>query len=505
MLNYTPSQLTENKTLLEEFLRIRDYLEANPLYKVYYAGTNYVAGVLTYAMATITLKEGEKLGVGDVVLFANAYYAKVEDVSEDVTTFTVSQGVNIRGPQGATGATGPQGPIGPTGATGAQGPQGEAGPAGNDGHSTFVAFVNETLSNGMLIDITPKANENMKVGDSVILISQYVFQQQVYTQMAIGLVRAIISDTKVRVACSNVISTKGAQGPQGEAGNAMYIYDGLLDSSVVDVQVSQITIPTGRTLQVEDILISSYESSVGAMAQVVAIADGVATVDFIGQISAGGGGGISDVQVNGTSVVTDGVANIPPASASASGVVTTGEQIFSGTKTFNPTSNTSAGVTIKADGTTTKICPVNSSYTVEMGTVSYPINHIDCKYVVVDKLLTVKQLRCYGKYNAIDISTVSGTMMVAPSTWSSGTSGSVTLTESGTYQIYAVDKEIHFDFGLIYVDLTTEARKSTRVDMSLSYVLSVGSSGSITINKIDTQSLTEETQTIPIYYRRVGI
>ena len=41
MLNYTPSQLTENKTLLEEFLRIRDYLEANPLYKVYYANTNY--------------------------------------------------------------------------------------------------------------------------------------------------------------------------------------------------------------------------------------------------------------------------------------------------------------------------------------------------------------------------------------------------------------------------------------------------------------------------------
>lgn len=289
MLNYTPSQLTENKTLLEEFLRIRDYLESNPLYKVYYAGTNYVAGVLSYAMSYVTLKEGEKLGVGDVVLFSNAYYAKVEDVSEDVTTFTVSEGVNIRGPQGATGATGPQGPIGPTGATGAQGPQGESGPAGNDGHSTFVAFVNEALSNGMLIDITPKANENMKVGDSVILISQYVSQQQVYTQMAIGLVRAIISDTKVRVACSNVISTKGAQGPQGETGNATYIYNGLLDASVANVQVSQITIPTGRTLQAEDILISSYESSVGAMAQVVTIANGVATVNFIGQISAGGG------------------------------------------------------------------------------------------------------------------------------------------------------------------------------------------------------------------------
>ena len=94
--------------------------------------------------------------------------------------------------------------------------------------------------------------------------------------------------------------------------------------------------------------------------------------------------------------------------------------------------------------------------------------------------------------------------MAAP-TWSSGTSGSVTLSQSGTYQVYAVDKEIHIDFGAIYVDLATEARKSTRVDMSLSYVLSVGSSGSIMINQIDTQTLTEETKTIPIYYRRIGI
>lgn len=82
----------------------------------------------------------------------------------------------------------------------------------------------------------------------------------------------------------------GAQGPQGEDGNATYIYNGLLDASVADVQVAQITIPTGRTLQAEDILISSYESSVGAMAQVVSIADGGATVNFIGQISTGGGG-----------------------------------------------------------------------------------------------------------------------------------------------------------------------------------------------------------------------
>lgn len=288
MLNYTPSQLTENKTLLEEFLRIRDYLEANPLYKVYYAGTNYVTGVLNYAMNVVTIKEGEKLGIGDVVLFSNAYYAKVEDVSEDVTTFTVSQGVNIRGPQGATGATGPQGPqgaTGATGATGAQGPQGEAGANGSNAWTTYydtgAVFINDTI-------VVSTLDERAKANDGMIVIWKGPVFNIETTGIAIGTI-VNVSDRTVRI--TGNVNTMGKQGPQGEAGNAMYIYGGLLDASVTNVQVAQITIPTGRTLQAEDILISSNASSVGAMAQVASIADGVATVDFIGQISSGGGGG----------------------------------------------------------------------------------------------------------------------------------------------------------------------------------------------------------------------
>lgn len=520
MLNYTPSQLTDNNTLLEEFLRIRDYLEANPLYKVYYAGTNYVAGVLSYAMSSITLKEGEKLGVGDVVLFSNAYYAKVEDVSEDVTTFTVSQGVNIRGPQGATGATGPQGPQGATGATGAQGPQGEAGPAGNDGHSTFVAFVNETLSNGMMIDITPNANENMKVGDSVILVSQYVFQQQVYTQMAIGLVRAIISDTKVRVACSDVISTKGSQGPQGEAGNAMYIYGGLLDSSVSNVQVAQITIPTGRTLQAEDILISSYASSVGAMAQVVAIADGVATVDFIGKISAGGGGGISDVKVNGTSVVTDGVANIPPASKTVNGIVTTGTQTLTGHKTIEYNkgsltfaSNTSSEYAKLSYDHGFRISGPYSNNPPKLciGALNSPAETILSKegleFKLYDKSVAIKFLP-YGSssYKAITIpSDNTGTMMVAPSTWSSGTSGSVTLTNSGTYQIYMNDGKNNKNFGVVYYDGSTETSTQVVMDNADTGYFAIIVNGVITAYDVNFVGNTYTANTNTIYYRRIGI
>ena len=82
----------------------------------------------------------------------------------------------------------------------------------------------------------------------------------------------------------------GQQGAKGESGNATYFYNGTLGESTINAQVSDITIPFGRTLQVDDILISSNASTLGAMAQVAGIVDGVATVDFIGKISTGGGG-----------------------------------------------------------------------------------------------------------------------------------------------------------------------------------------------------------------------
>lgn len=211
-------------------------------------------------------------------------------------------------PKGATGATGPQG------ATGAQGPQGEAGADGTNVW-TLLYNIGVLLPNDTIV--VSSMDANAKENDIYIILcedTQFGLRQ---SSIALG---KIISVAEKKVYITQKVSTTGiqgpqgekgdtgatgpqgptgatgatgetgAQGPQGEAGNAMYIYDGLLDASVVDVQVSQITIPTGRTLQAEDILISSYASSVGAMAQVVSIADGVATVDFIGQISAGGGG-----------------------------------------------------------------------------------------------------------------------------------------------------------------------------------------------------------------------
>ena len=180
---------------------------------------------------------------------------------------------------------GPQGPQGAQGPTGAQGAKGLDYLSYNGFRRDAVepykhneTFALSAFSRTPVVGDIFFHRHIVTNSDNTKIVSAYMEQCEV-----------VRVDTVVTAEILNWAYILGPTGPQGEAGNAMYIYDGLLDSTVTDVQVAQITIPTGRTLQAEDILISSYESSVGAMAQVVTIADGVATVDFIGQISAGGG------------------------------------------------------------------------------------------------------------------------------------------------------------------------------------------------------------------------
>ena len=88
---------------------------------------------------------------------------------------------------------------------------------------------------------------NAKAGDYIVIAWKQ--SSTSLTGLAPGYIKSVGSTVPDNiVTISSVILTNGAQGPHGEAGNAMYIYDGLLDASVTDVQVAQITIPTGRTL-----------------------------------------------------------------------------------------------------------------------------------------------------------------------------------------------------------------------------------------------------------------
>lgn len=336
MLNYNPSQLTDNVTLLEEFHKIQSYLTEHPLYQQYGSQAIYQAGKTDYSLDTVIKPEGSKLGVGDVVIFSNVYYGIVTAVSE--TTFTVETAVNFRGTQGEQGAQGVPGPQGPTGATG------PAGKDGQDGFGTFAVFVSQKLIPTNTLVVPLGAYKRPAVSDTVILLSSYVEQYAAYSQIAMSMITsydALNGQATVRI--DNVIDTKGARGSQGEKGekgdtgatgpqgatgatgpqgdpgpqgptgatgpagkdgtngangkdgNATFLYNGALSASVASIAKAQVTVPTGRSIQVDDIIISSLESTFGAMAQVTAIGDTTVNVDFIGTLQSGGGSSGSGV------------------------------------------------------------------------------------------------------------------------------------------------------------------------------------------------------------------
>lgn len=130
MLNYNPSALTDNKTLLEKLNEILVYLKENPCYKIYQTTDSYRVGGV-FSVQNVIMKEGEKLENKDMILFSNGYTGVVTDLTE--TTYKIVQAVNLNGPQGKPGIQGPQGPQGEKGDTGPQGPKGEKGDTGPQG------------------------------------------------------------------------------------------------------------------------------------------------------------------------------------------------------------------------------------------------------------------------------------------------------------------------------------------------------------------------------------
>lgn len=191
---------------------------------------------------------------------------------------------SIEGPQG------PQGAQGPTGATGAK---------GDDGldYLSYTGFTRDAVEPYNHNDTFPLSafSRTPVVGD--IFFNRHIVTNSNNTKIVSAYMEqceVVRVDTVVTAKILNWAYILGPTGPQGEAGNAMYIYDGLLDASVVEVQVAQITIPTGRTLQAGDILISSFANSIGAMAQVTAVNDTIADVNFIGTLQ---GGGANDYNV----------------------------------------------------------------------------------------------------------------------------------------------------------------------------------------------------------------
>ena len=145
MIPYNPSSFDTNKTLLENILELKKWLQAHPSYEVFYSSASGdTSQQQTYNTSTIT--DPTNLAVGDVVVFANTTLGNVIAVDSDLGTFTCDPAISFKGPQGI------QGPTGPTGA------DGQDGQDGADGVSITNVVVNAsnhlicTLSDGNTID-----------------------------------------------------------------------------------------------------------------------------------------------------------------------------------------------------------------------------------------------------------------------------------------------------------------------------------------------------------------
>lgn len=155
MINYTPSSLDSNKTLLQEFHSIEKYLHDNPIYKVYAIDTDYVTGTSQYDVADI---DGDASGLsqGDVIVFTNNYYAIVSAVGDEVVA--VKNPSSFKGDKGDDGAQGEQGE---------QGVQGEAGPIALEVKTVYHINTpfNPSTSNTFSL-VTSYFNRTPVVGDA---------------------------------------------------------------------------------------------------------------------------------------------------------------------------------------------------------------------------------------------------------------------------------------------------------------------------------------------------
>ena len=500
MYDYNASYLNEQATLLEEFHKIQKYLTENPLYQIYQSSADYVAGVTEYYINEVSVREGSTLGVGDIVLFSNVYYGVITEINEVTQMFTIAQGISFRG---ATGETGPRGGVGPRGLPGEDGKNGLE----YLGNVIQIAYDGDEFNEPLTFN-NSDFNRTPTVGDSFLFM--YHLNESNLSYIVNGRVTAVGKDT-----CQVTITPEARQevtGPAGQTGQtgqtgekgaeglSIYLYDGELSSSVTSVTLSQINIPSGRTIKVGDILFSSLASTYGAMSIVTNISG---TVDFIGTLTGGGGGGgVSDVQVNGTSIVADGVANIPNASGTQAGLVSTEAQSFSGEKTFN-------NIKIYSNGEI-KVLSANPSYYYKLSSSGVGVVRIDIRPTLTAKLQVYSTKTSRSAYLEVndDFDTY---VLSAPSTWSTGTSGSVTLPSAGLYEGKVADANGTIHSFIVNWDgstktMSTMSLTSLTASVANAMLLNISATGVISVSINDLRTADGGTDTsLTISYRKLGI
>lgn len=250
MIGYTPTQLAENKVILEKLNKIIEYLSLNPSYQVYAYNGGFISGTLTYEIANII--NSSNINVADVVVFQNGYYGVISEITE--TEFTLTAGISLIGPQGA---------------------KGDKGDKGDYGTGIFIYFkpIAQDLYQIDMDYVAKVSGRELQNGD--ILFSLYDA-----TLGNIAWVLAVNDELRMQY----ITSLQGPPGYEGASGLSTYFINSRIDSETTSIKLIDITNVDNRTIQTGDILISSHTDSFGECVVVLGRGSSTANVNYIGSL-----------------------------------------------------------------------------------------------------------------------------------------------------------------------------------------------------------------------------
>lgn len=250
MIGYTPSQLAENKVILEKLNKIIEYLSAHPSYQVYAYNGGFISGTLTYEIANIV--NSSNINVADVVVFQNGYYGVILEITE--TEFTLSQGISLIGPQGA---------------------KGDKGDKGDYGTGIFMYFkpIAQDLYQIDMDYVAKVSGRELQNGD--ILFSLY--------NATVGNFAWVLEQSgELRMAYAG--SLQGPPGFEGASGLSTYFINSRIDSGTTSLLLADVVNVENRTIQAGDILISSNTDSFGECVVVRERTYPAVKVNYIGSL-----------------------------------------------------------------------------------------------------------------------------------------------------------------------------------------------------------------------------
>ena len=250
MIGYTPTQLAENKVILEKLNKIIEYLSAHPSYQVYAYNGGFISGTLTYEIANII--NSSNINVADVVVFQNGYYGVISEITE--TEFTITKGISLIGPQGA------------------KGDKGDKGDYGNGIYFYFKPIAQDLYQIDMDY-VSKPAGRELQSGD--ILYSVY--------DATFGNIGWVLEQSgELRMAYAG--SLQGPPGFDGKSGLSTYFINSRIDSGTISLLLADVVNVEDRTIQSGDILISSHPDSFGECVVVLQRTYPSVKVNYIGSL-----------------------------------------------------------------------------------------------------------------------------------------------------------------------------------------------------------------------------